>query len=109
MIKVIKVIKGLNGSTAQVFKGKSQSQGESEVMSKNRYRAFVDPATILRYLEEPTEQESTHTSLHARAKKRSQVTSVEQLPDGCVLIHVEFKRAKRAGSPAPLGEESLQG
>ena len=96
------MIKGLNGSTAQVFKGKSQSQGESEVMSKNRYRAFVDPATILRYLEEPTEQESTHTSLHARATKRSQVTAVEQLGGGCVLIRVEFGqlRARRVPCPA---------
>jgi hypothetical protein len=52
---------------------------------------------------------NTHTSLHARATKLNQVISVEQLPDGCVLIRVEFGRAKRAGSPAPLGEESHQG
>ena len=73
------------------------------MMSKNRYRGFVDPASIILYSEEPTEQESTHTSLHARAKKRecNQVTAVEQLPDGCLLIRVEFKRAKGAGYPGP--------
>ena len=52
---------------------------------------------------------NAHTQPHARATKRSQVTAVERLPEGCVVIHVEFKRAKRAGSPAPLGEESHQG
>ena len=68
------------------------------MMSKNRYRYFVDPASWFKDSEEPTD---THTSLHARATKRecNQVTAVERLPEGCVVIHVEFKRAKGAGSP----------
>ena len=68
------------------------------MMSKNRYRYFVDPASWFKDSEEPTD---AHTQPHARAKKRSQVTAVEQLPEGCVLISVEFGRAKGAGYPGP--------
>jgi hypothetical protein len=79
------------------------------MMSKNRYRGFVDPASIILYSEEPTEQENTHTHLHARATKRNQVLSVEQLPSGCVVIRVDFGQARGTGSPAPFREESHQG
>lgn len=34
--------------------------------------------------------------------KHNQVLSVETLDGGCLLIRVDFKRAKGAGSPAPL-------
>lgn len=60
--------------------------------SKHRYRFFVDPTTLLKDSEEPPEPPT----------KRKRVLSVEQLASGCVLIRVDFKRAKGAGSPAPL-------
>ena len=57
--------------------------------SKHRYRFFVDPTTLLKDSEEPP-------------TKRKRVLSVEQLDGGCVLVRVDFKQAKGAGSPAPL-------
>lgn len=74
-------------------------------MSKNRYRGFVDPATIRRYLEEPAQEQP---QVRATKRKRNQVISVEQLPDGCLLIRVDFGQA-RARVPCPFREESLQG
>lgn len=63
--------------------------------SKHRYRYFVDPAS---WFEDSKEEPEAQASKH----KRNQVLSVEQLDGGCVLVRVEFKRAKGAGSPAPL-------
>lgn len=63
--------------------------------SKHRYRYFVDPAS---WFEDSKEESQAQAPRH----KRNQVLSVEQLASGCVLIRVDFKRAKGAGSPAPL-------
>jgi hypothetical protein len=79
------------------------------MMSKNRYRGFVDPASIILYSEEPTEQENTHTHLHARATKRNQVLSVEQLASGCVLIRVEFGQARARDPFVPPREDLSKG
>lgn len=55
---------------------------------------MVDPKDYF-CLEQPVE-------LRRQPTKHKRVLSVEQLASGCVLIRVDFKRAKGAGSPAPL-------
>ena len=51
------------------------------------------------YLEATTEQ----------PRGRNRVLSVEALNGGCLLIRVDFERAKRAGSPAPLRKKLFKG
>ena len=74
-------------------------------MSKSRYRYFVDPASWFKDSEESTQEQP---QARAPKRKRNQALSVEQLPDGCVLIRVDFGQA-RARVPCPFREESLQG
>lgn len=51
------------------------------------------------YLEATTEQ----------PRGRNRVLSVEALDGGCLLIRVDFERAKHAGSPAPLRKNLSKG
>lgn len=52
---------------------------------------------------------NAHTQPQARAKKRNQVLSVEQLASGCVLIRVEFGQARARDPFVPLREDLSKG
>ena len=67
-------------------------------MSKNRYRYFVDPASWFKDSEEPAQEQP---QARATKQKLNQVLSVEQLPDGCVLIRVDFGQARARRVPCP--------
>ena len=52
---------------------------------------------------------NAHTQPRARATKLNQVISVEQLPDGCVLISVDFGQARARDPFVPLREDLSKG
>lgn len=48
-------------------------------------------------------------ALTEQPRQRNQVLSIETLDGGCLLIRVDFERAKHAGSPAPLRKNLSKG